>query len=268
MSGVKSKSTPELLASEKDFFDRESAELRDEVLALKPHTIERYRKARPKIGNFAKDNLFAKIMPLEGTRVLDYGCGAGENSCLLAACGAEVWGFDLSPVSIEKAKRRAELMGLSGHTHFDVFAAGQTTYANEQFDIVICFAILHHLHMMLDDVYREISRITRPGGAYYAIEPVANHVIVRKLRKVFPVELVATPDERQLFNPELQKIDQFGFANVQFMYSLFLERFYRVFGDNTQRPLRKLDDRIERAMPFLRPLYGMVLVSAVKEKRT
>src|SRR5580765_1491653 len=78
MSDVKSKSTQELLASEKDFFDRESAELRDEGLALKPHTIDRYRNARPKIGNFSKDNLFAKIMPLEGMRVLDYGCGAGE----------------------------------------------------------------------------------------------------------------------------------------------------------------------------------------------
>jgi len=264
---VKSKSTQDLLESEKEFFDRESAELRDEVLIIKPRTIDRYRNARPKLGNFSKDNLFAKIVPLEGKKVLDYGCGAGENACLLAACGAEVWGFDLSPVSIEKAKRRAELMGISDRTHFDVFAAGQTSYANEQFDMVICFAILHHLHMMLDDIYREINRVTKPGGKYYAIEPVANHVIVRKLRKVFPVELIATPDERQLFNPELQRIDQFGFSDVQFMYSLFLERFYRVFGENTQRPLRKLDDRIERMFPFLRPLYGIVLVSATKEAR-
>jgi 2-polyprenyl-3-methyl-5-hydroxy-6-metoxy-1,4-benzoquinol methylase len=264
---MKSKSTQELLESEKDFFDRESAELEDEGLALKPHTIERYRSARPKLGNFSKDNLFAKIMPLEGKRVLDYGCGAGENACLLAACGAEVWGFDLSPVSIDKARRRAELMGLSPRTHFDVFAAGQTTYADDQFDIVICFAILHHLHMMLDTVYREINRVTRPGGSYYAIEPVANHVIVRKLRKVFPVELIATPDERQLVNPELQRIEAFGFSDVEFMYSLFLERFYRVFGENTQRPLRKFDDRLERMFPFLRPLYGMVLVSAVKKER-
>lgn len=265
---MKSKSTQELLESEKDFFDRESAELKDEGLALKPHTIERYRNARPKLGNFSKDNLFARIMPLEGKRVLDYGCGAGENACLLAACGAEVWGFDLSPVSIDKARRRAELMGLSQRAHFDVFAAGQTTYSDEQFDIVICFAILHHLHMMLDTVYGEINRVTRPGGSYYAIEPVANHAIVRKLRKVFPVELIATPDERQLVNPELQGIEAFGFSDVEFMYSLFLERFYRVFGENTQRPLRKFDDRLERMFPFLRPLYGMVLVSAVKKERT
>jgi 2-polyprenyl-3-methyl-5-hydroxy-6-metoxy-1,4-benzoquinol methylase len=263
---VKSKSTHELLESEKDFFDRESAELRDESLVIKPHTIERYRNARPKLGNFSKDTLFSKIMPLEGKRVLDYGCGAGENACLLAACGADVWGFDLSPVSIEKAQRRAELMGLSERAHFDVYAAGQTGYPDASFDIVIGFAILHHLHMMLDEVYREMGRLVRPGGTMYAIEPVANHFVTQKLRRFFPVEIVATPDERQLFNPELQRIDQFGFTDVTFSYSLFIERFHRVFGEKHQRSLRRLDDRIERMFPFLRPLYGLVLMSAVKKE--
>lgn len=265
MTSMKSKSTQDLLSSERDYFDRESAELGDAALVIKPHTIERYRKAHPKIGNFPKDTLFTKIVPLEGKRVLDYGCGAGENACLLAACGADVWGFDLSPVSIEKAKRRAELMGLSDRAHFDVYSAGQTKYPDANFDVVICYAILHHLHMMLDDVYREVNRVLKPGGTAYAIEPVANHVIVRKLRRVFPVELFATPDERQLFDPELQRMDQFGFSDVKFAYFLFLERFYRVFGETHQRWLRRLDDRIERMFPFLRPLYGEVLVSAVKK---
>ena len=249
---MKSKSTQDLLASEQEFFDRESAELRDEALVIKPHTIERYRSARPKLGNFPKDTLFSRILPLEGKRVLDYGCGAGENACLLAACGAEVWGFDLSPVSIEKARRRAELMGLSERAHFDVYAAGKTGYADGQFDIVIGFAILHHLHMMLDDVYREMGRLTS--------------FLVRKLRRFFPVELVATPDERQLFDPELKRMDQFGFTNVNLTYFYFLERFYRMLGENQQRPLRKLDDRLGRMFPFLRPLYGIVLLSAVKKE--
>ena len=264
---MKSKSTQDLLTREKEFFDRESAALRDEALIIKPHTIERYRNARPRVGNFSKDTLFSRIMPLDGKRVLDYGCGAGENSCLLAACGAEVWGFDLSTVSIEKAKRRAELMGLTSRAHFDVYTAGQTGYPDGKFDIVICFAILHHLHTMLDEVYREMNRVLKPGGEAYAIEPVANHVMVRKLRRFFPVELIVTPDERQLLNPELRRMEQFGFTNVTFTYSLFLERLHRVFGEKHQRPLRNLDDRLERMFPFLRMLYGMVLVSAVKKER-
>ena len=89
---------------------------------------------------------------------------------------------------------------------------------------------------------------------------------MRKLRHVFPVEVVATPDERQLQDPELRRIEQFGFTDVTFSYSLFLERFYRIMGERHQRSLRLVDDRIERMFPFLRPFYGNVLVSAVKRE--
>ena len=47
-------------------------------------------------------------------------------------------------------------------------------------------------------------------------------------------------------------------GNVHWLYYLV----------NTQRPLRKFDDRLERIFPFLRPLYGVVLVSAVKKGRS
>jgi SAM-dependent methyltransferase len=157
-------------------------------------------------------------------------------------------------------------MNLSNRTHFDVYTAGKTGYPDAHFDIVICFAILHHLHMMLDEVYGEINRVLKVGGSVYAIEPVANSAVVRGLRRVFPVEVIATPDERQLLNPELQRMEEFGFTDVTFSYSLFLERLHRVFGDQHQGPLRRLDDRIERMFPFLRTLYGMVLVSAVKKE--
>jgi SAM-dependent methyltransferase len=157
-------------------------------------------------------------------------------------------------------------MGLSDRAHFDVYTAGKTGYPDANFDIVICFAILHHLHMMLDDVYREINRVLKTGGSAYAIEPVANHAIVRSLRKVVPVEVIATPDERQLLNSELQRMEEFGFTDVKFSYTLFLERLHRIFGEQHQGPLRRLDDRLERMFPFLRTLYGLVLVSAVKKE--
>jgi hypothetical protein len=63
----------------------------------------------------------------------------------------------------------------------------------------------------------------------------------------------------------MQRLDHFGFTDVTFSYFYFLERFYRIFGENRQRPLRRLDDRLGRMFPFLRPLYGIVLVSAVKK---
>ena len=253
---------PSILAREKDFFDRESAGLDDDSLIVPGRVIERYRNARLKSSNFPKDLLFTMIMPLDGKRVLDYGCGAGENACLLAACGAHVTGFDLSPVSIEKARRRAELMGLSDRTQFDVLPAGKTTYPDDSFDIVIGFAVLHHLHMILDDVYREINRVLKPGGRVFFIEPVANNRFLQKLRRITPVELVATHDERQLEYHELKHVGDFGFASVRFWHFLFIERLHRIIGK--QRPLRRLDYFLEKLFPFLKPLYGILLVAAEK----
>ncbi len=252
---------------EREYFDRESSELDDRSLVIPDDVVARYHHAHQKPSNFPKDALFTMILPLEGKHVLDYGCGAGENACLLAACGATVTGFDISPVSIEKARRRAELMGLSGRTHFDVFPAGHTEYADQSFDIVIGFAVLHHVHTILDEVYVEINRLLKPGGQVYFIEPVANNHLLRKIRRKVPVELVATPDERQLEYSELERVRQFGF-NVTFRHFRFIERLHRVFGDRRRQALRRLDYHLDKYFPFLRPMYGILLVNAQKAIET
>lgn len=40
-------------------------------------------------------------------RVLDLGCGTGENAIFFAGLGHEVWGLDAAPRAIEKARKKA-----------------------------------------------------------------------------------------------------------------------------------------------------------------
>jgi SAM-dependent methyltransferase len=40
-------------------------------------------------------------------RVLDVGCGTGENAMFFSGLGHEVWGLDAAPLAIEKARRKA-----------------------------------------------------------------------------------------------------------------------------------------------------------------
>jgi len=40
-------------------------------------------------------------------RVLDVGCGTGENAIFFAGFGHEAWGLDAAPLAIEKARRKA-----------------------------------------------------------------------------------------------------------------------------------------------------------------
>lgn len=250
-----------VLADERRFFDREAEALRDDDLILPQDQIERYRQARLGPCSIPKDVMFALLQPLDGKEVLDYACGHGANACLLAACGARVTAFDLSPAAIERARRRAELHGLADRIHFDVRAAGETGYPSDRFDVVVGSAVLHHLHMALPEVCKEIVRVLRPGGTAYFIEPVANNAFLRFLRPLVPVARHATENERQLRYQDLEPL-RHHLGPLVLHHFLFLERLHRVFGEKVRIPLRRHDHYAQRLLPFLRSLYGEVLIVA------
>jgi len=251
----------EILAREQSFFDLEADGLAIEKLRIPQDQIERYRNARPSPWNLSKDAMFAHMGRLDGRRVLDYGCGHGENACLLAACGAEVCAFDLSPVAIAKAQQRARLHGVADRIQFQVYRAGETEYPSAHFDVVIGYAVLHHLHTHLGTVYAEIDRLLKPTGEICFIEPVANSRLLRALRRWTPVKVDATPDERQLVDQDFEPLREY-FPKLQAAHFYCLERLHRVLGPSVRAPLRWLDHHAQRLLPFLRRYYGCVLLTA------
>jgi SAM-dependent methyltransferase len=250
-----------VLTSERDYFDGEAVGLHDNELAIPADQIYRYRGAKPRAVNGVKDALFARLQPLEGKHVLDYGCGTGENSCLLAACGARVTAFDLSPESVVKARRRAEVHGLSSRVQVEVAQAGTTDFAPGSFDVVTGFNILHHLHQNLPRIYEEVARLLTPSGTAYFIEPVANSSLLAVLRRLTPVKCEATSDERQLCYSDFEPLHHY-FGSVELDYFHLLERLHRVTGGAGRPPLRWLDHYAQRLLPFLRRYYGRVIVTA------
>jgi 2-polyprenyl-3-methyl-5-hydroxy-6-metoxy-1,4-benzoquinol methylase len=250
-----------ILDREQQFFDREASQLRDGDLILPDDQIVRYLWAQPSARNIAKDTFFSMVLPLHGKRVLDYGCGHGENACLLAACGAEVTAFDLSPQAIARARRRAEIHGLGDRIQFNVCRAGATPYEPGSFDIVLGYKILHHLHTMLESVYEETRQLLVPGGVAYFIEPVANSRLLRWLRSLAPVPRYATDDERQLVYADFEPLRDY-FRSYELLHFYGLERLGRLVGEWVRVPLRRLDYHAQKLVPALRPYYGEVLVVA------
>lgn len=251
-----------VLERERAYFDGEAAGLTERDLLIEPGQLRRYREARLRAGNIPKDTLFARLNPLAGKRVLDYGCGTGESTCHLANCGAEVTAFDLSPESIAVARRRAEVNGLGGQIRFDVRRAGHTGYPAGGFDVIVGFAILHHLHESLPAIYSEIRKLLTPSGTAYFIEPVANSRLLRGLRALAPVPQYSTPDERQLQYADLERIREHGFSSVTYDHFHCLTRFERIVGGWAAGSLRRIDHGLLRVAPFLKPWYGIVLMSA------
>lgn len=253
----------EILAREQAFFDREAAALKDEDILMRTDQIERYRRARPSALNIPKETIFTHLLPLEGKEVLDYGCGHGGNACLLAACGARVTAFDLSPISLAKARRRAELNGLAHRIRFDQRQAGRTGYPSATFDAVLGFVILHHLHTELSAVGEEIARLLKPGGTAYFVEPMANSACLRFLRHLTPVSCYATEDERQLTYGDLEPLRR-HFSSLELFHYYCLEQLHRILGEWVRLPLRWLDHHTQRILPPLRRYYGDILIVANK----
>src|SRR4051794_36360701 len=105
----------------KSIQEREAAELvysahdaasREEDLVI--HDIQRY--AQPNADTpFFLEYSFHLLGDVTGKTVLDYGCGAGENSTVLSMRGANTIGVDLSPELISIAERRLEKNGQKAH---------------------------------------------------------------------------------------------------------------------------------------------------------
>ena len=73
-------------------------------------------------------------------KVLEVGCGEGQNAIYLAMQGHLVDAFDLSEHGIAKLKHRCEL----SNAQVNAFTADITTYQFEQYyDVIICFGTLH-----------------------------------------------------------------------------------------------------------------------------
>jgi ubiquinone/menaquinone biosynthesis C-methylase UbiE len=119
---------------------------------------------------------------LSGLRVLDFGCGSGEDAILLAARGAEVVAIDISPDLIEVAKKRAAANGVA--VEFIVGSAYDTGLPDHSADVVFAHAILHHLD--LQQARREVMRVLKPGGTLIVQEPVRDSRALSFLRKLIP----------------------------------------------------------------------------------
>jgi ubiquinone/menaquinone biosynthesis C-methylase UbiE len=112
--------------------------------------------------------VYRRIVELSGTapgdRVLDVGCGSGYLVRLLAAAAGpsgSVIGLDPSAAAVAHGRRRG-----SAGTSFEVGVAQDlSAFADGTFDVVTSTLALHHVPARKrQDAFREMYRVTRPGG--------------------------------------------------------------------------------------------------------
>lgn len=129
-----------------------------------------YRDTRPPwdagrphsaIVRLAEDGAFAG-------RVLDAGCGTGENAIELAARGLDVVGVDVAPTAIEVAKSKAAERGVN--VGFQVGDALQLDRLGQKFQSVLDCGLFHTFDDQERQTYVEsLASVTATGGLLHLL---------------------------------------------------------------------------------------------------
>lgn len=137
---------------------------------------------------------------VRGKHVLDFGCGTGENTVLLALRGADTVAIDLSPELIALAEKRCGLHGVKADLR--VVSAHDTGLPDHSFDVVFGIAILHHLDLAVS--LKEVERLLKPDGFGIFQEPIRDSRLAKLARRMFPATAPdISPFERPFETREL-----------------------------------------------------------------
>lgn len=126
-----------------------------------------------KLGTHArmKDDLFFRLARSEGhqlpetTKILDFGCGAGDYVRQCLAAGYDAWGTDLT-VDADQERLRA------------IREPYALPFADDSFDLIVSHQVFEHIRDT-ELACRELARVLRPGG-------LSIHVFPSRFRLIEP----------------------------------------------------------------------------------
>jgi SAM-dependent methyltransferase len=145
---------------------------------ISPETYARWRTSE--LGalteSLEKDAVFALAGNLAGKRMLDVGCGDGAYSIQAAQLGANVTGLDISPMTLDAARRRAEAAGVS--LEWREGRAEALPFPAASFDVVIAVTVLCWVHdaaaAVREMALRRSARRPRGDRGTGALQPVGH----------------------------------------------------------------------------------------------
>ena len=150
---------------------------------------------------------------IRGKRLLDLGCGAGENSVYFAQQGAHCVATDYSPGMVEVALKLAASNGveIEGRTA----NAMALDFPDNTFDLVYASNLLHHIPDP-KVALKEMHRVLKPGGKACFWDPLKHNPVINVYRRM--ATEVRTEDEMPL-----------DINIVHYIQSLFSETAYDTF---------------------------------------
>ena len=110
-------------------------------------------------------------LPLQGltisaqSQVLDLCCGSGQATQYLVQYSQDVTGLDISPVSLERAKRNVP------QAKYVEALAEKMPFPDAQFDLVHTSVAMHEMKpSVLRQIIKEVYRVLKPGGVFALVD--------------------------------------------------------------------------------------------------
>jgi ubiquinone/menaquinone biosynthesis C-methylase UbiE len=120
--------------------------------------------------NLSREKIYEAVdFPLTDKKLLDVGCGFGQDAAYFQQKGAEVYGIELSETMINIAKREYPSLN-----HISLQDFHQTNFPDNYFNIITSRYAFHY-STDLEKAFIELHRILKPGG--HLIILVANPLL-------------------------------------------------------------------------------------------
>ncbi len=199
------------------------------------------------------DGFLNQIGSVEDRHVLEFGCGAGWFTQMLAERGAKVWAFDVSGEAVEMARERTRRGSWKHAVHIEQMPAEQLRYDAGMFDLVVGMAILHHVD--LDACLPEMRRVLKENGRAVFMEPLGHNVFLNLYRFVTPNK--RSRDEAPMTMEQFRKIEGAfpRFLHREYFLLAIFGLFWHFLGFHglmlrTRDFLSAVDEAILRAFPW------------------
>lgn len=138
---------------------------------------------------------------VKNKRILNLGCGLGEETVYLASLGARVTAIDISKGMLNFTKKLAlkhEVKNISCYQ----MSAERLAFRNNNFDAVVGCNILHHVD--IEKTILQVKRVLKADGMAVFSEPLAYNPIVNVYRSM--ATNVRTDHEHPLTYGDLERI--------------------------------------------------------------
>lgn len=194
---------------------------------------------------------------LTSKRVLDLGCGVGRNGIQIARHAAEVVGYDLSEVAVERANETAQRLGI---TNFKAEVNNFSEVREGEFDVVLCVNMLHHADSP-QSVLGSIHKVLRPGGELIILEN-------NPLNPLFPLFFIMIGQLKTHLTLQYLMVNRFTLAKSLSQAGLTMKSTWRhgflpTALYNYSLTFKAINEILNK-IPFVNELTAFYLVKAIK----